>query len=239
MSGIENHDNDNDNYTRKVQQQPKMIVFDLDGCLWKPEMYELSWYGKGSPFKSDGNNKGNLISASGDKVHLLGNVRTIFSELYSNNNNNNNKTNNRHPQESLSTAAPLVGISSRTDEPDWALELLEKFRLDDGVTPMAAVFGNHDDNNNKKNSNNKSLMQNERIEISYDSKTSHFQRLSAKTGIALEDMVFFDNERGNCVQVAKLGVTVAYVPNGVTSKLYQAALDAFPTTSGEVVNLDK
>ena len=29
---------------------PKVIVFDLDGCVWDPEMYEL--WGGGAPFKA-------------------------------------------------------------------------------------------------------------------------------------------------------------------------------------------
>ena len=30
---------------------PKAFVFDLDGCCWDPEMYEL--WGGGSPFKEN------------------------------------------------------------------------------------------------------------------------------------------------------------------------------------------
>ena len=30
---------------------PKVFVFDLDGCCWDPEMYEL--WGGGAPFKAD------------------------------------------------------------------------------------------------------------------------------------------------------------------------------------------
>lgn len=186
-----------------LDAHPKLIVFDLDGCLWKPEMYELSWYGKGSPFSPD--EKGNMISSSGDKVYLLGNVRGIFTELYT-------------QQQSTDTDVS-VGVSSRTDAPDWARELLDKFLLEDAMTPMASVL-------------------NGPIVISYDSKTKHFRRISSESGIALEDMIFFDNERGNCVDVAKLGVTVAYVPNGVTNKLYQAAIDAFPAQKGKIVNID-
>jgi hypothetical protein len=29
---------------------PRVLVFDLDGCVWEPEMYEL-WGRGGSPFK--------------------------------------------------------------------------------------------------------------------------------------------------------------------------------------------
>ena len=187
--------------------KPKAIIFDLDGCLWKPEMYELQWYGKGAPFTPDGN--GNMISCGGDKVKLLGNVREIFTDLYSKQQNGDERS-------------VLCGISSRTDEPTWAKELLQKFSLnDDKMSSLGSIF---DDS--------------PAIEISYDSKVKHFQRISANTGIALEDMIFFDNERGNCVEVSKLGVTVVYVPNGVTSKLFQAGLDNFPAPVGQVVNYD-
>ena len=40
---------------------PKAFVFDLDGCCWDPEMYEL--WGGGSPFKENkvaGVNRTNL-----------------------------------------------------------------------------------------------------------------------------------------------------------------------------------
>ena len=29
---------------------PKVVVFDLDGCVWDPEMYQL--WGGGAPFKA-------------------------------------------------------------------------------------------------------------------------------------------------------------------------------------------
>ena len=34
--------------------KPKAVVFDLDGCVWRPEMYEL--WGGGAPFKDNGDN---------------------------------------------------------------------------------------------------------------------------------------------------------------------------------------
>ena len=45
----------------------------------------------------------------------------------------------------------------------------------------------------------------------------------------LEDMLFFDNERGNCVDVSAIGVTVAYVPRGVTALAWEKALRDFPS----------
>ena len=76
------------------------------------------------------------------------------------------------------------------------------------------------------------------IEIQSDNKVYHFQRISSVTGVAMKDILFFDNERGNCVEVAKLGVAVGYCPDGVTKRIWDCCLQAFPTASGKVVGLD-
>ncbi|KAL3929764.1 MAG: hypothetical protein SGBAC_012068 [Bacillariaceae sp.] len=44
-----------------------------------------------------------------------------------------------------------------------------------------------------------------------------------------KDVVFFDNEAGNCKQVAKLGVTCVYTPKGVTYEAWQNAIQNFPS----------
>jgi hypothetical protein len=41
---------------------PRCLVFDLDGCVWDPEMYEL-WGGGGAPFKP--NKDGTLSDKAG------------------------------------------------------------------------------------------------------------------------------------------------------------------------------
>ena len=53
-------------------------------------------------------------------------------------------------------------------------------------------------------------------EIHKGSKAGHLQNISDQTGIPLKEMIFFDNEKGNCTTVAQLGVTVVYCPKGVT-----------------------
>jgi hypothetical protein len=49
-------------------------------------------------------------------------------------------------------------------------------------------------------------------------------------------MVFFDNERGNCNTVAKLGVTVVYCPNGVTQEDWDNVLAKYPAP-GEILQV--
>ena len=83
-----------------------------------------------------------------------------------------------------------MGIASRTDEPAWAQACLEQFTLPDGrggTLPMKRVFSVE--------------------EIHKGNKAGHLRNIAQATGIELERMLFFDNERGNCRDVAPLGVT--------------------------------
>ena len=53
--------------------RPKAVVFDLDGCLWYPDMYML--WGGGAPFSP--REDGDLDDQYGKKVYLLGDVRNM------------------------------------------------------------------------------------------------------------------------------------------------------------------
>ena len=55
------------------------------------------------------------------------------------------------------------------------------------------------------------------IHIDYvKNKIIHMERISQETGIAPNEMVFFDNQLDQCLDVSKINVTVAYVPKGLT-----------------------
>lgn len=56
------------------------------------------------------------------------------------------------------------------------------------------------------------------------SKVAHFKELHARTGIAYEDMLFFDDETRNRDVERKLGVMFILVEDGVTRKVYDDAL---------------
>ena len=169
--------------------KPKVVVFDLDGCLWDPEMYMLSWRG-GAPFTPDGDA---MLAQSGERVVLLGAAREVLREI----------------RTTDDWSATKVAISSRTDEPAWAAELLDKFRVDDMV--LGDCF--------------------DAREITKESKSSHFRRLKEKYSCAYEEMLFFDNEYGNCREISQLGVTVAFSPDGVTGDVWAEAVAAFPSES--------
>eukprot|EP00536_Pseudo-nitzschia_multiseries_P018209 jgi/Psemu1/315604/fgenesh1_kg.2256_\ len=174
-------------------------------------MYEILYFmgGKGSPFKKDPKDNPNLLTCNNKPVRLLGDVRSIFAEL--------------HTQPCFEDIR--IGISSRTDEPDWARELLEKFEITENEKGQPISLMN---------------VINGPIEIAKDSKTEHFRRIHIETCIEYEDMLFFDNEFGNCDKIASLGVSVVYCPNGVTRKLWDMGVyDDFPKSDGSVINGDQ
>eukprot|EP00532_Pseudo-nitzschia_australis_P018529 CAMPEP_0168303964 /NCGR_PEP_ID=MMETSP0142_2-20121227/45068_1 /TAXON_ID=44445 /ORGANISM="Pseudo-nitzschia australis, Strain 10249 10 AB" /LENGTH=228 /DNA_ID=CAMNT_0008255039 /DNA_START=194 /DNA_END=880 /DNA_ORIENTATION=- len=197
-----------DRSDKKGKMLPKAIIFDLDGCLWTPEMYEIMFFmgGKGSPFKKDPKSDRNLLTCNNKPVRLLGDVRSIFEDLYT--------------QPDFEDVK--IGISSRTDEPNWARELLTKFEVTENERGQPIYLINVIDGP---------------VEIAKDSKKEHFRRINIETGIEYEDMLFFDNEFGNCDKIASLGVSVVYCPDGVTRTLWDMGVhDDFPKSDGSVIN---
>ena len=111
----------------------------------------------------------------------------------------------------------MVAVASKTDEPSWAQECMRKFE----VGPVGSgVFI-------------KDVMHHE--EIDKRNKQTHLTAIAEATGVALSDMIFFDNERGNCLDVADIDVTVSFVPYGVTAEAWAKALEAFPAP-GEILD---
>lgn len=186
--------------------------------------YEILHFmgGKGSPFTTDDQDKSILRSSGGDPVRLLGNVRDVMYELY-------------YDSKWCNTD---IGISSRTDEPNWARELLDKFL----IYKMAS---DNDNINNNKNDDEKHLppfqlkevFNNDICVLKDDSKAQHFEQIikNAPGKPKYEDCLFFDNELGNCRQIANLGVTVCYCPKGVTIVDWNTAISNFPTRNGKVI----
>jgi magnesium-dependent phosphatase 1 len=169
-----------------------MYVFDLDGCVWDPEMYQL--WGGGAPFAPDAKNEGDLLDCKGQMVSLMADVRRIWRMLH----------------EDPAYAGARVAVASCCDEPAWADECLSKFTVAPGVALADIVSFS---------------------EIHKGSKAGHLASISRASGVALEDMIFFDNEPGNCRTVQGVGVTSVYTPGGVTMSEFEKGLAEFPSAS--------
>ena len=108
-----------------------------------------------------------------------------------------------------------VGVASSCDEPGWARECIKNFGIGD-------------------NFKLKDIFDPNLTEIYKGSKSGHLREIAKKSKIPLEEMMFFDNEWGNCQTVAKIGVTVVYTPRGVTRQLFEEALNSFPAP-GQII----
>ncbi|XP_036114162.1 magnesium-dependent phosphatase 1-like isoform X3 [Molossus molossus] len=69
-------------------------------------------------------------------------------------------------------------------------------------------------------------------EIYPGSKVTHFERLRQKTGVPFSQMIFFDDEKRNIVDVSKLGVTCIHVQNGMSLQTLNQGLETFAKAHG-------
>lgn len=93
-----------------------------------------------------------------------------------------------------------IAAASRTEQPKWARELLELLEVSDRF-----AFA----------------------EIYPASKLRHFAALQKDSGLAYEEMLFFDDEMRNIREVSELGVSCIFVPEGIHARLFQESLASF------------
>ena len=99
-----------------------------------------------------------------------------------------------------------IAVASRTHRGNWAHELMELFEFDD--CPSLKDWISH-------------------VDIASGTKMRHFERIRQASGVAYDDMLFFDNERDNCVDVAPLGVTCIHCPSGMSQDAWERGLRLF------------
>lgn len=104
------------------------------------------------------------------------------------------------------THAVAVAYASRTTEPAYARAALAALPIAAGVAmaDVAAV-----------------------AEIYPGTKTTHMAAIAAATGVPATAMLFFDNERRNCVDVAGTGALAVYAPRGLTAHAWEVGLAAY------------
>lgn len=192
----------------------QLVVFDLDYTIWQPEMYQIDgppkltsvdeFQGKqkrksktpprsipsGSttmyPNKIATDRRGTPITIFDGAAHALSEINRMNKQ----------------------GSDIQVAISSRTDEPSWAYQLMKWLVVHDGM-PLSKCFNDH------------------LIEISYSDKSTHFESLNRKTGIEFDAMCFFDNEHWNIQSVSALGVQCYHTPSGMTREDWSKALKDF------------
>ncbi len=87
---------------------PSLIVFDLDACLWTPEMFELS----AAPTRYDAQRGG--VVAGSDTVRLFPGAQAVLRRIL---------TDERF-------GAVKVGVASSTTEPSYAARCLKSLPID-------------------------------------------------------------------------------------------------------------
>lgn len=65
------------------------------------------------------------------------------------------------------------------------------------------------------------------VEIFPGSKVTHFSNIRKNSQVEYKDMIFFDDEHRNIVDVGKLGVHAVFVGDGVTHRVIEEALQSF------------
>ncbi|TMW65552.1 hypothetical protein Poli38472_008194 [Pythium oligandrum] len=153
----------------------------------------------GAPFKKDAST-GAVTDRSGEEVHFFPAVHSVLSILETD------------PQFKDTTE---VAVASKTTEPHWAKTCM---RLMD-------VHVSEDEDADPNKTSLQSVVDYEAIYPR--NKRVHFQQLKEQSGIEYEDMLFFDNEYGNIVDVGRIGVVCAYCPQGLSEGSWIQGMETF------------
>lgn len=189
------------------RQRPRVIVFDLDGTLWDPEMYQLHG---GAPFKADPKNPNVMIDRTGTKVGLLGETRDLLSRLAFSEEWGGGEAEGKVPK-------TYLAISSTCDYPEWAKELLSKFTIpipgstDNKTVKMGTLFhSSHIYYANKAQHHKKILQEIEKLDPTVND---------------VSQMLFFDNQTNNVKDVTNVGVASCYAPNGMQVGVFEKGIE--------------
>ena len=155
--------------------RPDLIVMDLDNTLWTPELYQL--------------NQKKIPRAKKD-INLFADVPTIFQMTLA---------------ADFSDNPPKLAVASRAQNEDWALQLLQDFRISKKGKTLYDIFHPH-------------------VEIRPGTKKQHFQALREVTGVPYKNMIFFDDWEVNLEEVSQLGVLGCRCPTGLSLDIFQRGL---------------
>jgi magnesium-dependent phosphatase 1 len=200
---------------------PTMIVFDLDDCLWSPEMYTLHAipsipeHGDLTPARisrpTNTNTPSTMRGVVGMQVPPNGPTVRLF-------------TGARQVLYELATDPKYQGIilaaASSSEEPTYSAACLESIEVLPGLTLRQMI---HFD-------------QIGRTGPLAPNKQTHFRLLHQESKIAFEEMLFFDdcNWGDHCATVTReFGVVSYRTPRGLQYSEFQQALDKYRTQAEE------
>eukprot|EP00539_Tryblionella_compressa_P003241 CAMPEP_0178733954 /NCGR_PEP_ID=MMETSP0744-20121128/1078_1 /TAXON_ID=913974 /ORGANISM="Nitzschia punctata, Strain CCMP561" /LENGTH=164 /DNA_ID=CAMNT_0020386187 /DNA_START=181 /DNA_END=672 /DNA_ORIENTATION=+ len=158
-------DNSSKNSPNKRMILPSLIVFDLDDCLWTPEMHELSGMPE-IPIHGDlGNGQtgvvGLQVMRGRDTVTLYEGARRVLYELATNPIYN----------------GVLLATASSSLEPSYSHACLNGIEILPHLTMADMMSSNQIGRSGRLSPN----------------KTSHFSEIHNELGIPYEEMLFFDD----------------------------------------------
>mmetsp|Transcript_13017 Transcript_13017/g.23379 ORF Transcript_13017/g.23379 Transcript_13017/m.23379 type:complete len:214 (+) Transcript_13017:69-710(+) len=195
-------DNSSKNSPNKRMILPSLIVFDLDDCLWTPEMHELSGMPE-IPIHGDlGNGQtgvvGLQVMRGRDTVTLYEGARRVLYELATNPIYN----------------GVLLATASSSLEPSYSHACLNGIEILPHLTMADMMSSNQIGRSGRLSPN----------------KTSHFSEIHNELGIPYEEMLFFDdcNWGDHCGRVTQeLGVVSWRTPAGLQWKDFQGGLEKY------------
>lgn len=192
----------------KQAKKMRLVVFNLDYTIWKPEMFQLYGEPKLVPIEKVLNTDDSPSVLKGARTTKEGYVLTDGSRTLMQSFDGASYALTEINQLRKKGYDIRAAVASKTDEPQWAHTCLKHLIIEDGST-LESCFGNG------------------MVEISYGNKSEHFQRLHKKTGIPYEEMSFFDNESWSIKSVSKLGVKCFHTPDGMTRTAWDEAKQYF------------
>eukprot|EP00808_Paulinella_micropora_P013829 g76398.t1 len=194
---------------------PVLFVFDLDDCLWTPEMYTL-WELPGEEVFGDLNGRGRGVvgvRSGRDVIQLHPGALQVLQEL----------ADRKYPNSRIALASSAnTALAEQCAHNALAhLEVLPGLRLRELVgRGFPADF-------------NGNIQIGRRGKLSPD-KTGHFRYIREETGVAYPDMVFFDdcNWEDNAGKIERNcpGVIAQATPHGLNLGLWNKCLDRYSQT---------
>ncbi|MFN3188877.1 MAG: magnesium-dependent phosphatase-1 [Aureliella sp.] len=166
--------------------ETQLVVFDLDFTLWDcggtwcdcltPPFNGYAEEVTDAP--AEGKPGGRVVDSRGAQIRLYPDVEWILNEC--------------------EKRGIEMGIASRTEQPKWAAELLERLKIRDRF---------------------------QYEEIYPTRKTKHFGAIQRESGVELSNMVFFDDEIRNIHDISAIGVHSVFVERGINRELFENALN--------------